>query len=100
MTKGIALAGRLAVERLGADITRTFKNTSTVYAAIDPELAPVIRDNQFVNYVEPAYPGKVTGPRSVPIAALKCLMRRGTQDTTWGVLLAKAPIVWGEGDRV
>jgi subtilisin family serine protease len=95
--KAIVFEGRQAVERLGAKITSTFKNTSTVYAIIDPELAPSIRDDQFVNYVEPAFRGTVAGPLRIRVPSMRRL--QSMQDTTWGVLLSNAPIVWEEGYR-
>jgi hypothetical protein len=87
MDRASALAGRAAVEAMGAEITLSFRYSSAVAATIPPGLAPALRTLPMVDYVEPSFPGKV-------------LQANPPQDTTWGIKKIRAHTVWsGIGDQ-
>lgn len=82
ITRSEALGARAAVQALGAEITMTYRYTSTVAATISPELAPRLRRLAVVDHVQPALPGILTQLPS-------------PQDTSWGVKKVRAHLVWG-----
>lgn len=81
ITKAEALEGRAAIIAHGARIERTYVNSSTVIAVIQPELAPVLRGLALVNYLE-------------PVAVLKIAHSWPAQDTSWGARKVRAPAAW------
>lgn len=81
ITKSEALEGRAVITAHGARIERTYVNSSTVVAVIDPNLAPALRNLTVVNYLEPA--GVMRIAHSFP-----------AQDTSWGARKVGAPTAW------
>lgn len=75
-----ALGARAAVEAMGAQIVRTYRHMAFVEARVTPDLAVALRRHPMVNYVEAVFPFV---PQQAP-----------AQDTSWGVRLIGAPLVW------
>ena len=55
MSRATALSLRSQLSRMGLQILQSFRNSATVIARIEPELAPELRRAPFVNYVEPPH---------------------------------------------
>lgn len=81
ITRREVLEAHRLLETLGVRIERTYASIPVVFAVIDPEVGPMLRQVPIVNYIEPAL--------ELTLASLKA-----SQDTSWGVLKVRAPQAW------
>lgn len=82
MTRAENYAARALLEQHGVRPVRTFRNIAALFAEIDPESAPAIRNLPVVNYVEPEVTGYLLA-----------------QDTSWGAKKVAAHLAWSAGQR-
>ncbi len=102
VTAGTVTAGLQLLRRSGVDVLDLYNAIGAARVRMDPALAPQIRANPLVDYIEPRQRGQIQG---VPGMSILAFLPLGTAQTVpWGIQLVRAPDAWsmtrGAGKRI
>lgn len=82
------------LEQQGAQILYVYRSFGAAWVKVPPGLAPELRRNPLVDYLEPRRWGRVMGIPADRRAIIRMLAPPPVETTPWGISLVRAPEAW------